>query len=79
MLRVHDDTLTVPEIKAYLETLEPYARTAISLHVHDEIGIDVPKGSYSEERLLSVMKQKSRGWSGCRSPRYMHHERTGKR
>ena len=58
MLRVHDDTLTVPEIAAYLQTLEPYARTAISLHVHDEIGIDVPKGSYSEERLLSMMKVK---------------------
>jgi len=58
MLRVHDDTLTVPEIKAYLDTLEPYARTAISLHVHDEIGLDVPKGSYPEARFLAVLKQK---------------------
>jgi DNA polymerase len=57
MLRVHDDTLTVPAIAAYLATLEPYARTAISLHVHDEIGLDVPKGSYPEERFLRVLKQ----------------------
>ncbi len=57
MLRVHDDTLTVPAIVKYLETLEPYARTAISLHVHDEIGLDVPKGSYSEARFLSVIKK----------------------
>ena len=64
MLRVHDDTLTVPEIAAYLETLEPYARTAISLHVHDEIGLDVPKGSYPEERLLRVLKQKEKWMEG---------------
>jgi DNA polymerase bacteriophage-type len=63
MLRVHDDTLTVPAIAEYLTTLEPYARTAISLHVHDEIGIDVPKDSYSEERLLAVMKVKE-PWMG---------------
>ena len=56
MLRVHDDTLKVPEIAAYLATLEPYARTAINLHVHDEIGIDVPKGSYPESRFLAVIK-----------------------
>ena len=53
MLRVHDDTLTVPEICQHLATLEPYARTAICLHVHDEIGLDVPKGSYPEERFLA--------------------------
>jgi DNA polymerase bacteriophage-type len=56
MLRVHDDTLTVPDIVAYLNTLEPYARTALCLHVHDEIGLDVPRGSYPEERLLRVLK-----------------------
>jgi DNA polymerase len=63
MLRVHDDTLTVPAIKAYLDTLEPYARTAICLHVHDEIGLDVPKGSYSEARFLSIIK-KLEPWMG---------------
>jgi DNA polymerase len=64
MLRVHDDTLTVPEIAKYLETLEPYARTAISLHVHDEIGLDVPKGSYPEARFLAVLKAKERWMDG---------------
>jgi len=64
MLRVHDDTLTVPAIKAYLDTLEPYARTAICLHVHDEIGLDVPKGSYPEERFLRVLKTKDKWMEG---------------
>jgi DNA polymerase len=63
MLRVHDDTLTVPAIGAYLHTLEPFARTAICLHVHDEIGLDVPRGSYSEERFMSVLKMKE-SWMG---------------
>jgi DNA polymerase len=80
MLRVHDDTLTVPAIVEYLNTLEPYARTAISLHVHDEIGIDVPKGSYSEERLLSVMKIKEPWMTGLPvSADTWRHERYGKR
>jgi len=64
MLRVHDDTLTVPEIARYLHTLEPYARTAISLHVHDEIGLDVPKGSYPEERFLRILKIKEKWMTG---------------
>jgi DNA polymerase len=64
MLRVHDDTWKVPEIAAYLATLEFYARTAISLHVHDEIGLDVPKGSYPEERLLRVLKVKESWMEG---------------
>lgn len=58
MLRVHDDTLSVPAIANYLQTLEPYARTAIALHVHDEIGLDVPKGSYPAARFLEVLKRK---------------------
>jgi DNA polymerase bacteriophage-type len=64
MLRVHDDTLTVPAISEYLATLEPYARTAISLHVHDEIGLDVPKGSYPEARFMAVLKQKEKWMEG---------------
>jgi DNA polymerase bacteriophage-type len=64
MLRVHDDTLTVLAIAAYLMTLEPYARTAISLHVHDEIGLDVPKGSYPEARFLAVIKAKEKWMEG---------------
>jgi DNA polymerase len=64
MLRVHDDTLTVPAIAAYLMTLEPYARTAISLHVHDEVGLDAPKGSYPEPRFMAVLKQKEKWMEG---------------
>ena len=64
MLRVHDDTMTVPEIVAYLNTLEPYARTAISLHVHDEVGLDVPKGTYPEARFLAVLKKKESWMTG---------------
>ena len=64
MLRVHDDTLTVPEIAAYLQTLEPYARTAITLHVHDEVGLEVPKGGYPEERFMRVLKQSERWMEG---------------
>lgn len=58
MLRLHDDTLTVPTIAAYLQTLEPFARTALSLHVHDEAALDVPKGSYPEEQFRSVLTAK---------------------
>jgi DNA polymerase len=64
MLRVHDDTLTVPEIAVYLNTLEPYARSSICLHVHDEVGLDVPKGSYPESRFLTVLKTKERWMEG---------------
>ena len=65
MLRVHDDTLKVPEIATYLDlTQEPYARTAISLHVHDEIGLDVPKGSYPESRFLAILKIKEKWMEG---------------
>ena len=55
MNRVHADTLSVPAIAKYLETLPPGARTAISLHVHDEVVLDVPKGSYSQERFRKIL------------------------
>ena len=58
MLRVHADTLTVPSIAAYLATLPSNARTAINLHVHDEICLDVPKGSYSKERFREILTQR---------------------
>jgi DNA polymerase len=54
MLRVHRDTLLVPSISAYLATLPEEERTAISLHVHDELVLDVPKGSYPKARLMEV-------------------------
>lgn len=55
MLRVHEDALTVPAVVAYLETLPEEERTPIALHVHDEIALDVPKGSYPIERLKKLM------------------------
>src|SRR3984957_15544643 len=58
MLRVHSDTLTVSAISAYLQTLPPNARTAISLHVHDEICLDVPKGSYPKDRFIRILTQR---------------------
>lgn len=58
MLRVHCDTISVPAIRAYLDTLPANARSAISLHVHDECCLDIPKGSYSMERFRSVITQR---------------------
>jgi len=55
MLRVHADTLTVPAIAAYLARLPAHARTAIALRVHDSLTLDVPKGSYSLERMIGQM------------------------
>lgn len=53
--RVHLDTLSVPAIRAYLDTLPEWERTAICLRVHDEIALDVPVGSYPEARLAQQM------------------------
>jgi DNA polymerase len=55
MLRIHADTLTVPAIAAYLARLPAHARTAIALRVHDSLTLDVPKGSYSLERMIEQM------------------------
>lgn len=57
MLRVHDDALTVPAVRSYLETLPSEERTAIVLHVHDEIVIETPVGAYPKERLVKVMNE----------------------
>lgn len=64
MLRVHDDTWTVPAIRDYLMSLPEEERTAICLHVHDEIVCDVPKGSYPKERMMSVLVQKEAWMEG---------------
>jgi DNA polymerase len=61
MLRIHADTLTVPAVVAYLNTLPPEERTAISLHVHDEICLDLPKGIYPIERFRQQLT-KSEAW-----------------
>jgi DNA polymerase bacteriophage-type len=58
MLRVHWDTLNVPAVVHYIQTLPANARTAISLHVHDEICLDVPKGSYPPERFRAILTQR---------------------
>lgn len=58
MLRVHTDTMAVPAIFAYLCSLPANARTAISLHVHDECCLDIPKGSYPKERFVKVMTER---------------------
>jgi len=80
MLRIHDDTLKVPEIAAYLATLEPYARTAISLHIHDEVGLDIPKGVYSEARFREMMTVKESWMTGMPvAVDTWRHERYGKR
>lgn len=51
---VHADALQVPQIRCYLELVEG-SETAISLHVHDELALDVPVGSYPLERLQHQM------------------------
>jgi len=80
MLRLHDDTLTVPAIVSYLQTLEPYARTALSLHVHDEAALDIPKGSYPEERFRAVLTAKEPWMTGLPvAADTWHYERYGKR
>lgn len=51
---VHADTLSIPTIRNYLELVEG-AETAISLHVHDEVVLDVPVNSYAVPRLVSKL------------------------
>ena len=77
LLRLHRDTLRVPAVAQYLATLDEEERTAICLHVHDEIVLDLPKGSYSLDRMIEVITQplswaeglplSAEGWTG---PRY---------
>jgi DNA polymerase bacteriophage-type len=58
MLRVHSDTMATPAVAAYMASLPANARTAISLHVHDEAVLDLPKGSYPMERFRKVMTER---------------------
>lgn len=64
MLRVHADTLSVPAIRDYLMTLPEAARTAISLHVHDEAVLDIPKGSYPVDRFRRILTAKEAWMEG---------------
>jgi DNA polymerase len=52
LLRVHAQSLTIPAVRAYLATLPKAERTAISLHVHDEVVLDLPKGIVNLEQFL---------------------------
>jgi DNA polymerase len=54
---VHADALTVQAIATYLEMVEG-AETALALHVHDEVVLDVPKGSYPLKRLIELITTK---------------------
>ncbi len=51
---VHADALSVPAVRTYLELVEG-AETAIALHVHDEVALDVPRGSYPVTRLVTKL------------------------
>ncbi len=51
---VHADALSVPRVSHYLQFVEG-ADTAIALHVHDEVVLDVPVGSYPLKRLIIKM------------------------
>jgi DNA polymerase bacteriophage-type len=64
LVRVHEDALTVPAVRAYLDTLPELERTAIGLHVHDEIMLDVPVGSYPLGRLIKCMTEPCRREDG---------------
>jgi DNA polymerase bacteriophage-type len=80
MWRLHADTMNVPEIKRYLMTLPEEARTAICLHVHDEVALDVPKGSYPKSRLVRIMNEKEPWMAGLpMATDAWTHERYGKR
>lgn len=79
-IAVHADTIRVPAIAAYLETLPPEERTAIVLRIHDALTLDVPRGSYSVERLLSMMCNASPWAAGCPiTGEGWHNPRYGKR
>lgn len=57
LMRLHADTMKVPAIVAYLSTLPPEEVSAISLHIHDEIVLDIPIGSYPLERMIQVITE----------------------
>lgn len=55
LLNVHDWTKTQPHIVQYLMTLPEDERTAIVLHVHDEITVDLPAGYLPLDKLISLI------------------------
>jgi DNA polymerase len=63
LLRVHSQSLTIPAVREYLATLPRAERTAISLHVHDEVVLDLPKGLVSLELFIQWLTA-GESWSG---------------
>jgi DNA polymerase len=55
LLAVHDWTRKQPAIAAYLNTLPASRRTAIVLHVHDEVVLELPPGMITLEKLIALM------------------------
>lgn len=64
LVRVHKYCNTVPAIRDYLATLPADERSAIALHVHDEIVADVPKGSLPLAKLIELMCAKGECYAG---------------
>lgn len=62
MLRVDRHCWTVPAVATYLRSLPPDEQTAIVLHVHDEIVIEVPKGTMQLEKYLGLLTEQT-SWS----------------
>lgn len=74
---VRIDRATREACGSYIETLRYDQRTAISLHVHDEIVLDLPVGAYELRDMMSLMVAPEpwmRGLplscEGWRGPRY---------
>lgn len=77
---VHADTLAIPAIAQYLDTLPVSERTAIVLKIHDSVTLDVPKGSYTLERLIQLLTTSSPWATGMPiDAAGWVHERFGKR
>ena len=83
LCRVDRWTRDIPAIQEFLRGLPPDERTAIVLHVHDEIVIEVPEGSVDLAQFIAVMEEAPpwaigmpmavEGWTG---PRYGKREGT---
>lgn len=59
LLKIDEESRKIPAVAAYLNTLPVEERTAICLHVHDAVTLDVPKGSVSLKQLTSWMTERT--------------------
>ena len=55
LIHIHTTTFANANVYHYLQSLPPEQRTAISLHVHDEVVLDLPKGYVTLPQLLQMM------------------------